>query len=79
MFLSQKITKPQAVHFQSFLPIYQDSAGQLKCRKIAAKMVLWKTFDKISDKKSSEGPAQSPQIPQKGGTLGLNNPGQRIP
>ena len=74
MFLSQKITKPQAVHFQSFLPIYQDSAGQLGCSEIAVKIELWISFDPISEKKSSVVAIQSPQIPQKGRTAGSHRP-----
>jgi hypothetical protein len=48
MFLNRKITKLQGAHFQYFLPIYQDSAGQFGRRKIAVKTPVWKTFDKIS-------------------------------
>jgi hypothetical protein len=65
MFLSQKITKLQPVHFQPFLPIYQDSAGWSQCRKIAVKIKLWKTFDKNSQKLFSPAALHSTQIPQK--------------
>ena len=73
MFPSQKITKLQRVHFQSFLPIYQDGAGWLKCREIAVNFMLWKTFDKIYQKLFASLPLLVPQYPKRTGPQGTKN------